>query len=201
MSVCHDREGRQAAVWDGLPSAASSKDMGQPLRNLAVKFQCMWETSHVQASLTIGGDSLDPDAITSLLGTSPDKCHRAGERGSNTTGPVPSRGGWSISSEGVVPGSAPLDAHIRSLLERVTPDLWVWEELNRDYGCRIFVGWFLEKSNEMVELEPALLGSLADRHLSLAFDVYSRTSPFSELRRLLRRAEGWTRNWIRNQRT
>jgi hypothetical protein len=80
---------------------------------------------------------------------------------------------WSVSSDGAVPRSAPLGAHIRSLLERVAPDLRVWEELNRDFSCRVFVGWFLKKPNEMVALEPALLGSLADRHLSLEFDVYS----------------------------
>jgi Domain of unknown function (DUF4279) len=131
----------------------------------------MWETSEVKVSLTIHGRDLDPDWVGQLLGADPDRKHRRGERGLHPY-PMPTKGMWSISTEGLLDPSVSVDVHIRSLLYRVAPDETIWAQLSDAFHCRIFVGWFLEKPNEMVELDPDLLGEIARRRLRLDFDVY-----------------------------
>jgi Domain of unknown function (DUF4279) len=134
----------------------------------------VWETSDVKVSLSIHGRDLDPDRVSQLLGADPDRWFRRGERGVQDGHSVPPKGHWSISTEGLVDPSAPVGAHIRLLLDRVTPDETIWTQLSDDLQSRIFVGWFLEKPNEMVELDPEILGEVAKRRLSLVFDVYGK---------------------------
>jgi hypothetical protein len=124
----------------------------------------MWETSNVTASLAITGPDLDPDRITALLGASPDQSRRSGG-----TGP---RGLWSISTKDRISQTDEISTHIRSLLDRVTVDPDAWDELTQAYKCRVFVGWFLVRMNEMISIDPELLGRLANLGLTLDFDVY-----------------------------
>ena len=135
----------------------------------------MWETSNVTASLAITGPDLDPDRITALLGVSPDQSRRSG--GTGKDGQLdeersPPRGLWSISTKDRISQTDEISTHIRSLLDRVTVDPDVWAELTQAYKCRVFVGWFLVRTNEMISIDPELLGRLANLGLTLDFDVY-----------------------------
>lgn len=134
----------------------------------------MWETSNVRASLSVTGEKVDPAAVSSLLGSPPDTSRRIGDSapGGPDGRPVPTQGHWGISSEGRVPIEEPLSRHVQSLLNRVTSRASVWQELTDEHSCRIFVGWFMEQGNEVVGLDPELLGAIAERHLRLDFDVY-----------------------------
>ncbi len=140
----------------------------------------MWATSNVKVSLNIHGRNLDPDRVSRLLGIDPDKKFSRGERGTNDGQPVPPQGHWGISTEGSLDPSAPVDAHIRLLLGRITADRAIWAQLSEAFRCRIFVGWFLEGPNEMVELDPELLAELAERRLPLVLDVYAQNGTEEE---------------------
>jgi len=134
----------------------------------------MWETSNVRVSLSVVGEDVDPEAVSDLLGSPPDRSHRLGDFGSSDPdgSPVPPRGHWGISTEGRIPEDEPLSRHVQSLLDRVTANVPTWRELADKYSCRIFVGWFMAQRNEMVSLDPELLGALAERQLRLEVDLY-----------------------------
>jgi hypothetical protein len=87
---------------------------------------------------------------------------------------------WTISTAGVIRGTAPLAEHVSALLARVTSDPEIWRSLAERHSVRVFVGWFMQGENEGTMLDPSVLGELARRSLCLDFDVYSMGSADSD---------------------
>lgn len=127
------------------------------------------------ASITVFGESVDPDEITGLVGAPPDRSHRVGDLVSPNRNSVSThrRGLWSISTEGRLDASAHLSDHIRDLLERVTGDAGVWSVLAARHSTRVFVGWFMHRGNEGAHVESDVLMELGRLSLQLDFDLYS----------------------------
>ncbi len=125
------------------------------------------------ASLRIFGDDLDPDEITRLLGRTPSHAEKKGELVTNQGGKqrVARRGRWAISTIRRQPGD--LDSQIAELLEGLTDDLSVWEDLAARYKIDIFCGLFILQDNEGISLSSRSLRLPGERGILLGLDIYA----------------------------
>lgn len=65
-----------------------------------------------------------------------------------------------------------LDSQISELLNKLSSDLAVWKEIDSKFKIDLFVGLFMNESNEGLELSPASLKSLGERGILLGLDIY-----------------------------
>ena len=121
-------------------------------------------------SVRFGGDDLDPDEITALLGVQPDIALRTGDPAPNGRG-LCRTGIWLLKAPRSSPGD--LDGQIASLLAKMSDDLSVWLVLSRRYRADLFCGLFLENGNEGITLSTETIRAIADRGLELGLDIYS----------------------------
>jgi hypothetical protein len=123
-------------------------------------------------TLRFFGDTLEPAEVTRLIGAQPTSSELKGtvRRTRNGNESIARTGGWTLS----VPNRSPADlsAQIAQLLLPLTSDLAVWDDLTKRYRADIFVGLFLRNENEGESLTPEALRLLADRHLTINFDIY-----------------------------
>jgi len=127
------------------------------------------------ASLRFFGDDLDPGEITRLLGASPTVGVRKGGVWLTASGAekIARRGSWRLNVEDRSPGN--LDAQIAELFGPLTTDLAVWHELSSRFDADIFLGLFLQESNEGISLAPDTLRAVGSRGLLLDMDIYGAT--------------------------
>jgi hypothetical protein len=128
--------------------------------------------SETHASLRFFGDDLNPGELTALLGGMPSTCASKGDViRSGTTGRerIAKTGSWVVSVERRAPGD--LDAQVEELLWPLSRDLSIWRSLGK-YRPNLFVGLFLQESNEGIEISAYSLSSLAERGILLDLDVY-----------------------------
>ena len=125
------------------------------------------------ASLRIVGEELNPTEITALLGHSPTKCHRKEEAARTTAGQtLASRYSyWSLEATATEPED--LAAQIEEVTGKLTHDLCIWHALSTRYKIDLFCGWFMNGTNEGVDLPARTLTALAERHIALAIDIYA----------------------------
>lgn len=122
-------------------------------------------------TLRFFGDDLDPDAISSALGSEPTNARKKGD----TIGPpdaatTAQTGSWLLSSQPM--SSTALDAQIDALFDRLTGDLAVWQRLCGEYTADLFCGLWSKEFHRGLELSPAVLARITERGLAVAFDVY-----------------------------
>jgi len=128
-----------------------------------------------RVSLTVHGDHLDPDEMTRLLGCQPNSAARRGEAVETPEGirRTPHTGRWilSLNQSGCGPGDDVDDA-IEILLAKLPAEPEFWRTLTSSYRVRVSCGLFLEAANRGVEIPPVVSRMLADRNLSIGFDIY-----------------------------
>lgn len=125
------------------------------------------------ASLRFFGDDLDPDELTLLLGHQPTNSERKGQEivGKITGSKRMARsGGWRLSAERREPGD--LDAQISEVLGQLTDDMSIWQDLTSRFRADVFCGLFMEEGNEGISLSNETLQRLAERGLTIDFDIY-----------------------------
>jgi hypothetical protein len=126
-------------------------------------------------SLRVFGDDLDPAEVTRLLGSPPTVARRKGEIIAHSRDRLAARtGSWSLKSQ--LGPKSPLDQKIETLLDRVTSEATVWRNLTARYSVDLFCGVFLDAMNRSFELPAPLVARLAERGLSIVFDLYGPTS-------------------------
>ena len=126
------------------------------------------------ASLRFFGDDLDPDELTRLLGCQPTKSERKGEEivGKVTGNKRTARsGGWRLSAERREPGD--FDAQISEIFDGLTNDMSIWQDLTSRFRADVFCGLFMEEGNEGISLSNETLQRLAERGLTIDFDIYA----------------------------
>ena len=125
------------------------------------------------ASLRFFGDDLNPDELTKLIGYTPTKSEQKGEEiAGKVTGQkrIARSGGWRLSAERREPGD--FDAQISEILDQLTDDTDVWQDLTTRFRADIFCGLFMTEGNEGISLSPETLEKLAARGLTIGFDIY-----------------------------
>jgi hypothetical protein len=127
---------------------------------------------HSCAALRITGDSLNPKAISRLLGCNPTLGHVKGQIEPSKGKPiVRETGAWQLDAAGQQPGN--LDAHIAELFRRVNNDLSAWATLSREYKIDLFCAYFMGEANEPVQASAGTLKVWGDRGIKLDLRVYS----------------------------
>lgn len=134
----------------------------------------------VVVSLQIFGEDLDPSEITNLLGCKPSSARRKGEI-------IPDKkyhrvakiGSWHL--EGEPFSSLKLEEQVKELLNKVTSELAIWENLISRFNVDIFCGLFFKDFNRGFELSPELMKYLAERGIKIGFDIYVEANYPKEL--------------------
>jgi hypothetical protein len=132
-----------------------------------------------RASFRLGGDALDPDAITRATGLTPHTAHRKGEarpRRERLGDLPPWRSGvWSVHSEDALPQTDNhLEDHLIWLLDRLDPvretlrQLRVEQSLTADFFC----GYFMHQSNSGVGFSVQTLARIVALDATLGVDIY-----------------------------
>ena len=126
----------------------------------------------VTVSVHVSSDTLDPDVVSKLLGVEPSFTARKGEERSSKGGKrvVQRTGVWWVQVGDTREWL--LEDAINALFGRLPSDLAVWRELARNYELRLSCGLHIEDWNRGCELSPALLLRIAERGLTLDFDIY-----------------------------
>ena len=125
-------------------------------------------------SLRISGDSLVPAEITKLLAGSATFSHAKGDEihGKNTGQSRVARSGmWLLSVNDRSPEN--LDGQLREIFDQLTDNLDVWQEISASYSADLFVGMFMQGSNEGLTITASVMKMIADRRLEIGFDVYA----------------------------
>jgi len=124
------------------------------------------------ASLRICGDKLDPDEISRLLGGTPTLSYRKGEiKKSKIRDIVRKSGAWMLDATDREPEN--LDAQVDEILGQLTQDLTVWASLSNDYRIDLFCGFFMEQTDEGVEVSAKTLKALGERGIKFGVCIYA----------------------------
>ena len=127
---------------------------------------------HSCAALRITGDSLNPKAISRLLGCSPTLEFVKGQIEPSKGKPiVRETGAWQLDAAGQQPGN--LDAHVAELFGRVNSDLSAWARLSNEYKIDLFCVYFMGEADDFVQASPKTLKVLGDRRIKLGLHIYS----------------------------
>lgn len=127
---------------------------------------------HSCAALRIAGDSLNPDAISRLLGCGPTLGHVKDQIEPSKGKPiVRETGAWQLGAAGRQPGN--LDAHVAELFGRVNNDLSAWTRLSNEYRIELFCVYFMAEADDFVQASPKTLKVLGDRCIKLGLRIYS----------------------------
>jgi len=125
------------------------------------------------------GENLTPDELTRLLGYPPTESIRPKfhtiTRGLKSQ---PPKGIWSVSYG--ESDSVDLEEKIKLLLNKLTNDLSVWNEITSKLDGDVFCGLLLDGWNRGFELSPELLTELAYRNLRIGFDIYAPVDSWDE---------------------
>ncbi|HEY9227641.1 MAG TPA: DUF4279 domain-containing protein [Gemmatimonadaceae bacterium] len=129
--------------------------------------------SRLSVALRVSGDTLDPDAITRLMGVTPKFAARKGETRLRGGRPVTQRSGiWTYAVANERAPEWQLDDAIVELLNHLPNDLEMWQTLGRTHRVDVFCGLFMGSENQGADVQPQTLRLLADRGLTLELDIY-----------------------------
>jgi hypothetical protein len=126
------------------------------------------------ATLRISGDDLDPVKISALLGHAATKQQIKGEV---FVGKVTGRsriakfGMWRLEAADAEPEN--LDEQISEILNKLTHDRNIWNELSMKYTMDLFCGLFMKTSNEGLSISAESLKALGARGIELSLDIYA----------------------------
>lgn len=129
---------------------------------------------HSSAALRITGDSLNPDAISRLLGCRPTLGHVKGQIEPSKGKPIiRESGAWQLDAAGQQPGN--LDGHVAELFGRVNNALPAWATLSREHKTELLCVYFTGDANEVAQASAKTLKILGDRGINLGLRIYSPT--------------------------
>lgn len=129
-----------------------------------------------RASLRFFGDDLDQEDVSRLLQGQPTDYARKGDMQvypKSGRQSVARTGKWLRKVEAQVPGN--LELQIRQLVLDLTPDLEIWRDLSARYTGNVFVGMFMDDTNEGCDLSAESLQYLSERGLAPWLDIYNPT--------------------------
>ncbi len=125
------------------------------------------------ATLWIDGDDLDPEEITRLLGGNPRSDVRKGQTFLDQSDRLITArtGRWRFGGDWE--NEPNVGDQIAVLLAQLSQDLDVWTSITSRYHCYMCVGGYLRGWTGGITFEPHILTLLAERGLSIDFDLYA----------------------------
>jgi hypothetical protein len=123
-------------------------------------------------TLRIFGDTLDPERISRLLGGVPTESFRKGEtKPSKIRNLVRKSGGWLLGAKDQEPGN--VDVQVEEILGQLTHDLSVWAAISSEYKVDLFCGFFMEETDEGIEITAKNLKALGERGIKIGICIYA----------------------------
>ena len=126
------------------------------------------------AALRIFGETLEPDEGTRLLGSPPTKSRLKGDvkyRSKDGRETIAKEGMWLLEATDREP--VDVNGQVMEILGKLTGDLGVWNSLSQGFDIDLSFGWFMQESNEGLEIAPATLAALSARGIRVGIDVYA----------------------------
>jgi len=126
------------------------------------------------AGLRIYGETLQPDEITRVLGAPPTLSRLKGDvqyrskAGRETIAKV---GMWLLNATDREPED--VNDQVTEILGKLTDDLDVWNSLSQTFDIDLYCGWFMQESNEGLEITRATLAALSARGIMLRIETYA----------------------------
>ena len=132
----------------------------------------MAQIAESQATLRIMGDDLVPGEISDLLGCEASRQQTTGEelvapKSGRTR--VARSGMWRLFAKKREPED--LDGQVSELLGKLTDDLAVWADLSARFKIDLFVGLFMNVTNEGCSVSAETLRKLGERGIELGLDI------------------------------
>ena len=134
----------------------------------------MAELNYSLACLRIWGETLAPDEVTRLLGAQPTESRSKGDvkyRSREGREAIAKEGAWFLRADDRTP--ADVDGQVTEILGKLTDDLDTWASLVQRFGVDLSFGWFMEHSNEGIELSPKTLAAVGARGIRISVDLYA----------------------------
>ena len=133
----------------------------------------MAQVSKSVTTLRIGGNDLDPDEITEILGCEPTQKQTKGQVFiGKTTGRerVAKTGMWCLKVVDREPEN--LDKQISEILNKLSSNLKRWKSISKKYEIDLFCGLFMDNGNEGLSISSDSLKSLGLRGIEIGLDIY-----------------------------
>ena len=125
-------------------------------------------------TLRFGGDDLDPLELSKSLNATPTLARVKGVRWKTASGDrVAKTGQWHVKLEAEAPDN--FEKLVARLFGLLIDERSVWLDLSQRFSGNLFVGLFMESSNDGVSIKRKTLDAIASRGLELGFDIYSPT--------------------------
>jgi hypothetical protein len=133
----------------------------------------MTTLNRCRAALRVFGDDLIPEELSRLFGHFYTQGWVKGYQYSTSSGAVVVKktGAWILDAEPTE--SADFDDQISRLLADIDVSLDDWASLASRFEMDIFCGWFMQESNEGIEVSPQTLRALGERNIALSVDIYA----------------------------
>lgn len=131
------------------------------------------DSSSIEITLTFISDKLDKTEITTLLKTEPTFAWNPNEIieiGSTKRIKIPDIGKWYLKSIAQIEN---LDSALESFLKKLPNDPKIWNNLTKKYETFIEITGYQNSWNHTYAISSKTLTLLANRNLSLSFDIYN----------------------------
>jgi hypothetical protein len=128
--------------------------------------------------LRVCGDDLDPDAVSRALGCPPSRSQRKGEPVRSSAGEVKRiarTGSWLLDHP--VSDEATIGEAIHALLLSLPDDRSVWASLTSRFAVDLICDLTVQCVNRGFELPPEALALVAERGITLGFDIFCQVDP------------------------
>jgi hypothetical protein len=133
-------------------------------------------------SIEIRAADLVPEEVTTLLGVTPTLTRQKGKpwiaaSGKEMIGKI---GRWALELSAEETDEWDLPEAVRLLLSRLPPEPTIWKELASRAEIRLSAAVFLERFQQGLSFDSALLKFLAEREIALDLSVYAGDDKSSE---------------------
>jgi hypothetical protein len=136
------------------------------------------EPDEARLCLSVCGDDLDPDAVSRALGCQPSRSQRKGEPVLSSAGAVKRiarTGSWLLDHP--ISQEATVGEAIHTLLLGLTDDRSVWASLTSRFAVDLICDLTVRCVNRGFELPPEVLALVAQRGITLDFDIFCQVDP------------------------
>jgi Domain of unknown function (DUF4279) len=128
---------------------------------------------NISLAFRIFGDDLEPQEVTSMLGIQPTTSYlKGGIRKGKRRDYAWKTGGWLLERDfkGV-----DVDSAIKTILSELPNDLSCWRRIDERFTMDLYFGLWMSTTNDGFHLDPDTIALLADRRLTVDFDIYIPT--------------------------